>query len=40
MTYAPYSNDGSWIGTCTLPVSDHSLCQLSLNLFVSSYGNR
>jgi len=40
MTYAPYSNDGSWIETCTLPVSDHSLCQLSLNLFVSSYGNR
>jgi hypothetical protein len=40
VTYTPYSNDGSWIETCTLPVSDHSLCQLSLNLFVSSYGNR
>ena len=39
MTYAPYSNDGSWIETCTLPVSDHSLCQLSLNLFVRRYGN-
>jgi hypothetical protein len=40
MIYGPGSvMDGSWIETCSLPASDHSLCNVSLNEFVSLYQN-
>lgn len=29
----------SYLATCTLPDSEHSLCTASLNLFVSDYGS-
>jgi hypothetical protein len=32
-------NDGSWTETCTLPASEHSLCTVSLNRFVSNYAS-
>ena len=39
MIYIPGSDNGSWTETCTLPASEHSLCTLSLNQFVSSYAS-
>jgi hypothetical protein len=40
MIYGPGSvMDGSWIETCTLPAGEHSLCNVSLNEFVSLYQN-
>ena len=40
MTYFPGSQFGSWTETCTLPSSQHAVCTLILNQFLSQYGNR
>jgi serine/threonine protein kinase len=40
MIYGPGSvMDGSWVETCTLPSSEHAVCTLSLDEFVSLYKN-
>jgi hypothetical protein len=39
MTYYSANEDGSWLDTCTLPNSEHALCTVALNSFVSLYGN-
>jgi hypothetical protein len=39
MTFPPYSNNGSWLETCTLPPADSALCTVSLDYFVGHYGN-
>jgi hypothetical protein len=40
MTYVPYSHNGSWIETCTLPPDDHALCTASLDYFVTRDGSQ
>jgi len=40
MTYYSDAPDGSWLDTCTLPASEHALCTVVLNTFVSFYGGR
>ena len=40
MTYYPESADGSWVETCTLPVTEHDVCTDALDAFVSAYGSR
>lgn len=40
MTYYSDAPDGSWLDTCTLPASEHALCTVALNTFVSFYGGR
>lgn len=39
MTYYPSSQNGSWLETCALPTSQRSLCTVTLNIFVTLYGN-
>ncbi len=39
MTYYSGNENGGWLDTCTLPNSEHALCTVALNAFVSFYGN-
>ena len=39
MTFHPRSNNGSWIETCTLPVSEQRVCFVVLSQFANAYGN-
>jgi hypothetical protein len=37
--YSGLDSGGSWLDTCTLPDSEHAICTVALNAFVSFYGN-
>jgi hypothetical protein len=39
MTYYSGDDHGSWLETCTLPTSEHGLCTVALDTFVSWYGS-
>jgi hypothetical protein len=40
MTYVPGGDSGSYVETCTLPESFHSICTAILNDFVARYRSR